>query len=240
MEALSAGFKGRQREVIIGEAPEDRHPFVIWGQEWLALRIIPKAYRSGRPFWHIDNGFWNPGRGGTIGYYRFTYRSMTPVLLPDGRDPEGVTLKPWSNIGKTVLLAMPGLHFGRALGIDVGAWCAQADSLVRSRTNRPVRVRSRESNRPLAEDLTDAWAVVTHSSNVAVDSVIAGVPVFVAPTSPAAPVGRTDMCIEEPVRPRREQWLRSLAAQHFTVDEMQDGIAQQWMVRIARQVDQGN
>lgn len=238
MRALSRGMGAAPYQIVIGEPPADDHPFVVWGQEWLALRIIPDAVRRGRPFWHIDNGFWQPGRGGERGYYRFTYRGMSPVQLSgDDLRLAPVTLKPWRRDGKHVLLAMPGVHFGLALGIDVAGWCETVADELRRHTDRPIKIRSRESRDPLAADLSGAWCCVTHSSNVAVDAAIAGVPVFVAPTSPAAPVGRTDLEIEDPVMPGRKRWLWSLASQHFTIPEMKAGIASHWMQRIALQVD---
>lgn len=238
MRALARGIGRHDARVVIGEPPDDGNPFVVWGQEWLTLRIVPQAIASGRPFWHIDNGFWQPGRGTTRGYYRLCYRGMTPVSLPDTMPlREGIHLQPWRQDGAHVLLAMPGIHFGLSLGVNVGAWCETIGQELRRHTDRPIAVRARDSRRPLAEDLRGAWALVTHSSNVAVDAAIAGIPVFVAATSPAAPVGRTDLDIEAPAMPDREAWLRSLASQHFTPAEMQAGYAWKWMRRIATHVD---
>lgn len=241
MTALAAGAAalGEPHRVVLGEPPDDGAPFALWGQEWLALRTLPQAFASGRPFWHIDNGFWDPARGRSVGYYRITYRGMTPVLLPREFDPRAATvrLKPWRSVGKFVLLAMPGIHFGIALGIDVPGWCTTIEARLREATKRPIRVRTRDSRAPLSRDFDNCWCCVTHSSNVAVDAAIAGIPVFVEPTSPAAPIGRTDLDIEAAVTPGREMWLRSLASQHFTLDEMRSGIAMRWMRRIAEFVD---
>lgn len=239
MRALSRGLGNLPHRVIVGEPPEDDHPFVVWGQEWLTMRIVPKAVRSGRPFWCIDNGYWNPARGGARGYYRLTYRGMTPVFLPKSDDLRlaPVPLKPWRRHGKHVLLAMPGVHFGMALGIDVPAWCATIEARLRLVTDRPIRIRLRGSRDSLPRDLDGAWCCVTHSSNVAVDAAIAGIPVFVAPTSAAAPVGRIDLDLANPITPGRKKWLRSLASQQFTIAEMASGEAWRWMARIAEQVD---
>lgn len=238
MASLAAGI-GRDARVVLGAPPNDGNPFVVWGQEWLTMRIVPQAYRDGRPFWTLDNGYWHPARGTSRGYYRFCYRGMTPILFPkecELRRPS-VPLRPWREGGRYVLIAMPGVEFGAALGIDVAAWCETIINRVCAKTKRPVRVRARNSTTPLNDDLRDAWAVVTHSSNVAVDAAIAGIPVFVEPTSAAAPVGRTDLEIDEPVMPGRNRWLRSLASQQFTIKEMNDGIAWQWMQRVVAEVD---
>lgn len=237
MDALRLGFKGEPNAVVFGAPPEDEHPFVVWGQEWTALETIPKAIKQNRPFWHLDNGFWNPARGTPRGYYRITYRSMTPILLENNgklRVPT-VRLEPWRKMGSHILLAMPGVHFGAALGIDVRSWSETIPATIRNlceKIGRPLRIRERHEKRPLRDDLFGAWALVTHSSNVAVDAVLSGIPVFVAPTSPAAPVGKLDLDLENPVFPGRDRWLRSLASQQFTISEMQNGTAQFWMKRI--------
>jgi hypothetical protein len=241
MEALAAGLGDEPHRIIKGEPPDDNSPFVIWGQEWLALRVIPLGARRRRPFFWLDNGFWNPARGTDRGYYRITYRGPSPILLRDeGLRRPTITTKPWREDGKHVVFAMPGIHFGMALGLDVAGWCDRALWHVHEeceRIGRELRVRPRDAKRPLADDLRDCWALVTHSSNVAVDAAIAGVPVFVQPSSPAAPVGRLDCDLAHPVRPRREHWLRSLASQHFDLNEMQNGTAWKWMQRIAAEVD---
>lgn len=240
MSALMAGSAGEGR-LVDGEPPDDGNPFVVWGQEWLALRIIPRAVASGRPFWHIDNGFWQPGRGKPTGYYRFCYRGMTPAFLPKNdslRPSAGAVMRPWRERGDHVVLAMPGVHYGLALGYDVQGWCDRIVYDLPRLTDRRILVRPRDARRPLQDDLKDAWALVTHSSNVGVDAVLAGIPVFVAPTSPAAPVGRTDLEIEAAISPGRARWARSLASQHFTPAEMRAGIAWHWMQRIAQHVDE--
>jgi hypothetical protein len=235
MEALALGVPGGR--VTEGEPPVGRAPFAVWGQEWLALRIIPGAQAAGRPFWHIDNGFYLPARGGAHGYYRLAYRGMSPILLRDPKPRLPIRMRPWRKSGRHVVLALPGPTFGRAVGIDVPRWIASIEARLRSATDRPIKVRPKNSDRPLAADLTNAWALVTHSSNVAVDAVIAGIPVFVAPTSPAAPVGRLDLTIEDPAMPDREAWWASLNSQQFILPEMANGTAWRLMRQIAAQVD---
>lgn len=241
MEALAAGMGDEPHRVILGDPPNDRMPIVVWGQEWLALRVIPPAACMRRPYYWLDNGFWDPARGTDRGYYRITYRGPSPTLLQDHelREP-GIVPAPWQKGGKHVLFAVPGIHFGMALNLDVAGWCDRALWNVNAeckRIGRELKVRPRDSKRPLADELQDCWALVTHSSNVGVDAVLAGVPVFVQSTSPAAPVGRLDCNLAEPVRPAREHWLRSLASQHFTIAEMASGEAWTWMQRIAREAD---
>lgn len=243
MDALAEGLKVHRRpfRIIVGAPPDDMNPFVVWGQVWLSMKIIPPALRKHRPFWYIDNGYVKPARGGAHGYYRFTYRSMSPILLDENPRfvlrPLPFSLAPWRVDGKHILIAMPGAGFGKALGIDVPHWISTIEDRVRKTTTRPIIIRKKDAPTPLAKHLHDCWALVTHSSNVAVDAVIAGIPVFVEPTSPAAPVGRCDLDFENPFMPDRTQWAYSLFNQQFTLGEMRSGIAHEWMTLIERQVD---
>lgn len=243
MVALAEGLPHKTR-VCEGEPPEPYEPFVVWGQEWLTLSLLPRALKTCTPFFHVDNGYIAPAGGRTRGYYRITYKSLSPVLLKNplvGRGPN-VGLQRWRERGDHVLIALPGHSFGRSVGLDVEGWCRTIQATVRARTDRRIVVRPKPSDPTLRtslyKDLADCWAVVTHSSNVAVDAVVAGVPVFVAPTSPAAPVGNLDLNnIEAPAMPDRELWLHSLRSQQFTLDEMASGLAWDMMRRVVAQVD---
>jgi hypothetical protein len=241
MEALAQGWPDAR--IISGAVPADGKPFAVWGQEFTAARLLPEAIRIGRPCWHIDNGYWLSAKGHTYGYYRVTYRGLTPTLLPQA--PWRAMLRPvplhsWRASGRHILLALPGPTFGQMLGMDMRPWIAGAAKAIQAHSDRRIRVRRKDSPWPLAHDLRDAWAVVTHSSNVAVDAVLAGIPVFVAPTSPAAPVGNLDLArLDDPAMPEREEWLASLLAQQVTLDEMRNGVARGLMRKIQEHVDVG-
>lgn len=235
MDALKEGW-GERCDVIVGAPPKDGRPFIVWGQKWLAEDLIPQAMQTGRPFWHIDNGYWNSARGGIVGNYRFNYRGLSPILMdkPDSRRARGVELAPWKDGGDYVLLAYPSMTFGRCLGIDAVKWSYQVTERLKA-TGLPLLTRTKDCPRPLAADLAKALVVVTHSSNVAVEAAIAGVPVVVEPMSAAAPIGSPS--VQELVRPDREQWLASLASQQFTLGEMAGGVAYRLMKKIAAQAD---
>lgn len=243
MNALQAGLLDEVR-VCVGEPPDDEHPIVVWGQEWLTLSLLPRAVKAYRPFFHVDNGYILPAGGRTRGYYRITYKGLSPVLLdnpPTDRLPP-VGMRHWRNSGSHVLIALPGPTFGRSIGMCTENWCRQIQADVRVRTDRRIVVRPKPVDPlervSLHKDLVDCWAVVTHSSNVAVDAAIAGVPVFVAPTNPAAPVGNLSLDnIENPAMPDRVRWLNSLRAQQFTLDEMTSGAAWRMLAAVTQKVD---
>jgi hypothetical protein len=68
---------------------------------------------------------------------------------------------------------------------------------------------------------------------VAIEAVCLGTPVFVASTSAAAPVGRTDLSeIEEPAYPDRDAWLAHLAYSQYSFEEIQDGRAWKMLLEL--------
>ena len=146
------------------------------------------------------------------------------------RRPWNARRSPVSRLGKfTVDMScspIPGSRLEQSLALIWRSGRRRRRDRLKRATTRPILVRPKGCVRALATDLSGAWALVTHSSNVAVDAVLSGVPVFVAETSPAAPVGRIGFDeIENPVRPGRRAWIASLACQQFTIGEMRNGTA---------------
>jgi hypothetical protein len=237
MKSLAAGWPGAR--VVTGPPPDDGNLFICFGQIWLAEDLIKKAIPEGRKFFQVDNGFWKPSRGQPHGYYRLMYSRPDPVLVTDltllkSRMRDGgpdirVDYKPVRQEGEHVLVAMPGEEFGRAHGLDMRPWMKSIVERVRKVTKRRVIVRDRMATSSLSFDLRHCWAVVTHSSNVAVDAILAGIPVFVEPTSMAAPVGNLSLDqLEAPIFPSEDlfhTWWASLMCQQFTHREMQRGDA---------------
>lgn len=227
---------------VIGPPPNNADPFVAWGQVWLAAEIIPPAIAAGRPFWHIDNGYWSPPVNGFNGYHRICYRGMTPinwVSAPTDRCAS-ITMKPWRKTGKHILLAMPTGNFGKAVGVNYDGWFENIQQRIRAATDRPIVVRNKGAINSIQADLVDCWALVTHSSNAAVDAVLAGIPAFVEPSSPTASLGNIGVDgIEHPAMPSRAAWLASLSCQQFTQPEMINGTAWHYLREVRRMADNG-
>lgn len=233
MKAFVAGVRGSRQghsaQVLWANAKRPADVHVVWGQFLDALDIVPYAVERGETVVNIDNGWIKPGRGGTTGFYRLTVNGPAPRLVPrlpaDRIERVGVDLAPWRTNGRHVLLCMPGPHYGAPWGISSAAWCADIRARIAAATDRPVVVRDKGCHRPLAEDLRRAWCVVTFASSCAVEAIVAGVPVFCAPGCAAEPVARTDLELERPVMPDRDEWLASIAGQQFLVPEITRGDA---------------
>ena len=109
-------------------------------------------------------------------------------------------------------------------------WLETTLATLKAHTDREIVVRVKpqpgETVEPIEDAFRRSFALVTHSSNIAIEAAIAGVPVFVSETSAAAPVGRTDFSlIENPVYPDRTPWLQHLAYNQYSMAELGDGTA---------------
>jgi hypothetical protein len=138
----------------------------------------------------------------------------------------GIQLKPWRTSGDFILIARQGPSSGTQWQSEPNVWNDDAIHKLARLTDRPVRVREKwhRYKRPLALDLENVWAVISHSSSCAVQAAIAGIPVFCHETSVAAAIGSSDLAsIEEPYMPDRGEWLASLSWQQWTLDELRTG-----------------
>lgn len=247
VKALRLGMGGDVATICKVEPPNEVDPFVGIGQIWGIEKLVPPAIERGRPFWLVDNGYYKTSGNGNQarGHFEMTYRGLTPVVLKDpdfSRFPAERVLKPWRrpSFGQYVLVAYPGPAFGSMIGLDMHAWSSTIVDRVREHTDLPILLREKGCARPLERDLAGARVVVTHSSNVAVDAIVEGVPCIVERWNPAAPVCSTDLAdIEDPPTPDRTHWWASLMCQQFTVTEMASGLAWTWMQRIMKEVDGG-
>jgi hypothetical protein len=248
LSALLRGMGEHAGAMYTGKLLDPTAPFIGIGQMWAVDKVVPAALAAHRPFWLIDNGFYKPsgkfgGPGAAItGHYEFTYRGLCPISLKDPdyeRHPAEAALKPWTyNPKGCVLIGHPGPSFGKLIGLDMQKWSRDIVARVQKFTNSRIVQRTKWSSIPLAGQLKDVRVVVTHSSNIAVDAIIAGIPAIVAPTNPAAPVCSTNLAdIDNPPMPDRRDWWASLMCQQFTIKEMREGLAWHWMQRIMKQVD---
>ena len=227
VRAFAAGCRARIITTMRFDRGAQAHAFV---GNWLSSQLcIPRCREERLPYWYMDSAFIHPVSREPR-YYRLTANGLAPDLSQDRTMDRawqlGVRLKPWRQTGKHVVLLAQGPSFGKPWGLDARGWLTKVRHILKRVTDRPVRIREKiaRESKPLSEDLRDAWAVVTHSSTAAVEAAIAGIPVFCAPTCPAAVVGSLDVWqIEDPPMPDREPWIAGLAWCQWTLDEYRRG-----------------
>lgn len=202
---------------------------VVWGVLRGSDRIIAQARQGGGYWFYIDHAYFNRGHGKAYRITRNGYEAGPIRRCPaDRAEALDVQLMPWRKSGRHIIVCPPTDFFMQAH--NCADWLEETLQTLRSITDRPIIVREKpvpgQPAVPLPEALQEAHALVTHSSNVAIEAACLGTPVFVSPTSAAAPIGRIDLrLIETPVYPDRQPWLHHLAYNQFSIEEVASGAA---------------
>ncbi len=206
---------------------------VVWGVLRGSDQILERAKHQGLYFFYIDHAYFARGHGKTYRITRNGYEAGPIRVCPSDRvEALGVEILPWRRGGREIILCPPTDYFIQAHGC--ADWLDTTLAKLRNVTDRPVIVRTKpqpgEAAIPLPQALSTAHALVTHSSNVAIEAACLGTPVFVSPMSAAAPIGLSDVeAIENPVYPDRQPWLAHLAYNQFSFEEIGDGRAWQML-----------
>lgn len=218
------------------------------------MPTLRQAQREGRTWFYGDNGYFLPGKKETS-YFRVTRNALQhdgsgelPVPKHAARQrfkQLGISIKPWRENGSHIVVCPPGRLFGATFGFDADEWLRRTIKTLRKYTDRELRVRAkmswndvkpdraiyvsgdpvREKPGSLAEELQGAWALVTHSSNSAVEALVAGVPVFCTESCGATAMGLSDLSLVESPRldGDRQTWAAILARHQWRLSEMRDG-----------------
>lgn len=204
-------------------------PVALFGSPKLWPPLL-QAQAEGRDWYYGDHGFF--GRGT---YYRIAKNAYQHDGAPDGDEVDYARLErlqlaiaPWQKSGRHVLVCPPDERFAKLHGFKAAIWTKNVIETLKRHTDRPIILRPRLGTRaPLAVALSDCWALVTYSSNAAVEAVLAGVPVFCTARCGASYMARTDLSrIEDPLMLEgREKWAATLAANQWTLEEIEAGMA---------------
>lgn len=208
----------------------------IYGRLRGCNEILQAAKDEGRDFYYIDRGYMRATRDDDYsGYFRVSKNSLqsdgTGTPNYDRFASLGISIKPWREGGSHVLICPPGDVYGKLSGFNSDEWTLNAVATLRRSTDRLIRIREKprhgQRNVTLLDDLKNCWAMVVHSSNAAVDALLMGVPVFATDACGASFCASKDLSsIEKPFFPdNREEWAANLAAQQWTISEMESGIA---------------
>jgi hypothetical protein len=223
---------------------------VFYGLEGRLPRVFRDYRRAGLRAVYIDLGYWGRRAGGRwSGFHKICVNSRHPTEYFQSRRHDdsrarvhALTLAPWRADGRHILLAGMGDKAARVEGMPTEAWERDAIRSLKRYTSRPILYRPKPSwktARPIRDlgveysspkddvsrALANAWAVVTHHSNVAVDGLIAGIPAFCWEGVAAGLAGRELADIESPLFAEgREQWVNDVSWCQWSVAEMADGL----------------
>jgi len=143
-----------------------------------------------------------------------------------------------------ILLCPPSEHACNYYEMDDSeTWISNTQKLIQKHTDRPIVIRKKQLNfeKPLLEDLQNAYCIVTHQSTAAIAAILNGVPSICDASSCAAPVSSTKIeDIENLTRPDNDliyNWVNSLLACQFPTHKLADGYAKRAVDRLQSQND---
>lgn len=208
------------------------------------------------PFYYIDHSYFNPGYNTVEEWMRITKNNFLQNSVVANATPNkfnkyfpNVSVQPWKEKrGEHILLIPPTDSVNYVFGTH--NWQHHAELEIKKHTDRPIKIREKESklilnpdgsikgwtklhySTTLAQDLNNAHCVVAYNSNVAVDAAIAGIPVFTSDNCAAYPISNAIKDIEDPYFKQRDQWVWSLANSQFTRREMINGNAFEYLGKL--------
>ncbi len=195
------------------------------------LHLWEQAKREARDWFYLDNSFVDAGREA---YFRVGVNATQSwsTRPSDGKRLAqlGVRVQPWRRTGSHIVVCLQSEDYMRPVAnwpSGVLGWQEHVLRALRPHTDRLIVVRGKKADRPLAQELGEAWLLVAHSSAAAVEALIAGVPVIVTdPACAASGFSSAFEAVESPRRPDgREEWAARLADSQWTSSEMRDGMA---------------
>lgn len=204
-------------DAFIAGAPWRAQALVFYGVKAGNYRDWQAALVSGVDYYFIDNSYFDQTRGAQFRVAKNALQ-FTDGGMSDGRRwaALGIELQPWRADfdGYALLVEQSDDHMCYTLRGQGRRWSEHACQ------PRGIAMRHWSPNKPfiqqtLADDLTGASLLVTHTSAAAVMAVIAGVPVQCAPECAAYGMNADN----------RLHRLQVLADHQFTLDEMKDGTA---------------
>ncbi|MBC8416722.1 hypothetical protein H8E06_00145 [bacterium] len=215
-------------------------------------KIFARLYRSEhkRNFYHIDHAYFFRSHYKTNPSNKIWYRiskngHMQTSLIKDADSSRWEKyfahqhpVQEYNKTGKHILVCPLGGAYGACYGQDPKEWLQDVTKVLKDNTDRPIRVRNKpwfnivkdkmvsDEKVSVDEDLEDCYAVVTHSSTVAIQAQLKGIPTFCDPSCCAVPVSHTDFTlIETPKYDKdiRQQWLHTLSWSQFRLEDFSSG-----------------
>ena len=223
-------------------------PAALYGVAPDTMPLWSQVLAGGRDYYYLDNAYF--GAGHAEDKYLRVSRNALQCSGRGRASPErfavhGLSISPWRGGGRHILVTCQSEWWYEQHGTSLREWLDRATAEIREYSDRPIRIRLKPFSKlrrppnharpgdiemarepgPFLADLDDCWALVTHSSNTAVEAILEGVPVFVTGESAAAPMACSDLAsIESPRRhDGREQWAWNLAANQWTPREIRNG-----------------
>lgn len=226
MSAFSEGCKGQ----ILPPLRLYEGTAALYGILRGCQEVIKQCEQIGNSYIALDHGYIGHDHFG--GYYRVSRNARQASVRGTGNYPSDRwellhrELRPWKRTGRNVLIIPLTGATSDFYGFDGDKWLDNVVDRTKRHTDRNIVIRPKPKpgqGTPIDKDLQDAHCIITHSSNVAVDALLMGVPVLTLGESSANGISWSFENIESPVWPDREPWLFELCYRQFTLNELRRG-----------------
>jgi len=257
--ALAEGMRRLGEECVIRSKREydaaqlEGLDLVVTGRIAASMHIMDDCRARGVDVLYFDKGYFGRGWKQEAGdpFFRFAINDYHPtayfqdVPRPSDRwESLGIPLHKRRKNGKHVVFAGCSRKFARLYDFEITEYATRVIAEIKRFTELPVVYRPKrgpeeppkipgtsfsDGARNIQEELENAYALVTFSSNAAADAIVAGVPAFVLGPGIAKPVSGTDLStLPDPYFPpedMRRQWCYDVAYCRWTLREMKSGEA---------------
>lgn len=143
--------------------------------------------------------------------------------------------------GNKILVCPPSYAIARYYKLknyDVELWLNDTIKTIKQQTDKQIIIRYKDSKTPYLKDFENAYCIVTYQSTLAIEAILQGIPSFCSVHSCVAPVSTTTLDLNKikfPTTVEIENWIISLLANQFTMEELQNGIAFEAINRLQKQ-----
>lgn len=180
-------------------------------------KVFHACQRTGKPFFHIDKGYWNPGH--YDGYYRISLNGTQQTFGLDRLEPD---YERWDALGIDILPSIK-CH-GRQLLCPPTSHVAAFFPKTIIPIKLPNIERHKGCERTLQSDLEICGEVATFNSSVGWEALRQGIPVISDPTHSI--VGAYQKLLDKPLHAdsnERRKLFALMAGLQLRLDEIKSG-----------------
>jgi hypothetical protein len=143
--------------------------------------------------------------------------------------------------GNKILICPPTYALARYYKFkneDTQLWLNNIIKIVKEQTDKEIVIRYKDSETPYIKDFENAYCIITYQSTLAIEAILNGIPSFSSEHSCAAPVSTTSLNLSQikiPTMIEIENWIISLLANQFTMEELKNGVSFEAINRLQKE-----